>query len=241
MADDNTKGTEMEPQGEAVETTADASEKETYSSDEVKDLVSTVRNTRRERDAKDKELKEARARLAQLESVDPELHAKLVAESAKRAELEAETAARVQTIEKTYSEQLAAAKQEQENAAKQVQQLQKQWAFEKAFTEAGGRAGRFTELAFRELGDQVQLQDDGTLAVVDKAGAFVLDDGKRVKPSEWLKQFKNDEVVGYWFQPERGAGAGLTPQPGTALANGADMHSLSTSELYAQSFGRTKL
>lgn len=241
MPDDNTLGTEMEPATEAaVETTTDNAEKETYTGEEVKDLISTVRATRQERSAMEKALKEAKAQLAQLEGVDPELYAKLMAESAKRTELEAETAARVQTIEKNYSEQLAAAKQQQEAAAAEVQQLQKQWAFEKAFTKAGGRSGRFTELAFRELGDQVQLESDGSLAIVDKDGGYVLEDGKRVEPSDWLKKFKGDEVVGYWFQPERGAGAGLGPQPGSALANGANMHELSTSELFAQGFARKK-
>jgi len=230
----------MEPATDAaVETTGDVSEKETYTGEEVKDLISTVRATRQERSAMEKALKEAKAQLAQLEGVDPELYAKLMAESAKRTELEAETAARVQSIEKTYSEQLAAAKAQQEAAAAQVQELQKQWAFEKAFTQAGGRSGRFTELAFRELGDQVQLEADGSLAIVDKAGAYVLEDGKRVAPADWLKKFKGDEVVGYWFQPERGAGSGLSPQPGSSLANGANMHDLSTSELFAQGFART--
>lgn len=224
---------------ETSDTTAETStEKETYTSDEVKDLVSTVRATRQERDAKDKSLREAKAQLAQLEGVDPELHARLLADQAKRSELEAETAARVSSIERSYSEQLAEAKAQQEKASTQVQALQAQWAFEKAFTSAGGRSGRFTELAFRELGDQLQLQPDGSLAVIDKTGAFVLDEGKRVQPSEWLKQFKNDEVVGYWFQPERGAGAGLGPQPGSSLANGTNMHDLTTGELFQQSFRR---
>lgn len=215
-------------------------EKEIYTADEIQDLMKALRAERDLNKANNKALKEAKSQLAQLEGVDPELHAKLVAESAKRQELEAETMARVSSIEKSYSEQLAAAKAQQEEAASQVQYLQKQWAFEKAFAEAGGRNGRFTELAFRELGDQFKLEADGSLAVVDKSGAYVLEDGKRVKPSEYLKNYKGDEVVGYWFNSERGAGSGLSPQPGTALANGANMHDLKTSELFMQGFGRMR-
>lgn len=215
-------------------------EKEIYTADEIQDLMKALRAERDLNKANNKALKEAKSQLAQLEGVDPELHAKLVAESAKRQELEAETMARVSSIEKSYSEQLAAAKAQQEEAASQVQYLQKQWAFEKAFAEAGGRNGRFTELAFRELGDQFKLEADGSLAVVDKSGAYVLEDGKRVKPSEFLKNYKGDEVVGYWFNSERGAGSGLSPQPGTALANGANMHDLKTSELFMQGFGRMR-
>lgn len=242
MADDKTQATEMEAQGSAgIESeTQLPDETDTYSKGDIEDLLKALRAERDLNKANAKALREAKSQLAQLEGVDPELHAKLVAEAAKRQELEAETQARVQSIEKSYSEQLAAAKQQQEAAASQVAHLQKQWAFEKAFTEAGGRSGRFTELAFRELGDRVKLESDGSLAVVDKSGAYVLEDGKRVKPAEWLKTFKADEVVGYWFQAERGAGSGLAPQPGTALANGADMHSLSTSELFMQGFARKK-
>lgn len=223
---------------ETSNTTSD--EKEIYTADEIQDLMKALRAERDLNKANNKALKEAKSQLAQLEGVDPELHAKLVAESAKRQELEAETMARVSSIEKSYSEQLAAAKAQQEEAASQVQYLQKQWAFEKAFAEAGGRGGRFTELAFRELGESFKLEPDGSLAVVDKSGAYVLEDGKRVKPSEYLKNYKSDEVVGYWFNSERGAGSGLSPQPGTALANGANMHDLKTSELFMQGFGRMR-
>lgn len=240
MADEKAAAPEMEAQAASELEAQTPDESEIYSKGDIEDLLKALRAERDLNKANSKALKEAKLQLTQLEGVDPELHARLVAESAKRAELEAETHARVQSIEKSYSDQLAAAKQQQEAAASQVQHLQKQWAFEKAFAEAGGRGGRFTELAFRELGDQVKLEPDGNLAIVDRSGAYVLEDGKRVKPSEWLKQYKSDEVVGYWFQAERGAGSGLMPQPGTALANGADMHSLKTSELFAQAFARKK-
>lgn len=243
MPDENATAPEMD----AVQTTdseelkaATVDDQQTYTADEIQDLMKALRAERDLNKANNKALKEAKTQLAQLEGVDPELHAKLVAESAKRQELEAETMARVTSIEKSYADQLSAAKAQQEEASQQVAYLQKQWAFEKAFAEAGGRGGRFTELAFRELGEKFKLEQDGTLAVIDQSGAYVLDDGKRVKPAEFLKDYKADEVVGYWFANERGAGSGLTPQPGSALANGANMHELNTSELFLQSFGRTK-
>lgn len=244
MPDENATAPEMDAvqATEAKETAPQSAvdDQQTYTADEIQDLMKALRAERDLNKASGKALKEAKTQLAQLEGVDPELHAKLVAESAKRQELEAETMARVSSIEKSYSDQLSAAKAEQAEANQQVAYLQKQWAFEKAFAEAGGRGGRFTELAFRELGEKFKLEDDGSLAVIDKSGAYVLDDGKRVKPAEFLKNYKSDEVVGYWFANERGAGSGLTPQPGSALANGANMHDLNTSELFLQSFGRNK-
>ncbi len=242
MADETGSAMESEstPSPDQVENSQPVSDdKETYTASEIQDLMKALRAERDLNKVNNKALKEAKTQLAQLEGVDPELHAKLVAESAKRQELEAETAARVSSIEKSYSEQLSAAKEQQEKASQEVQYLQKQWAFEKAFAEAGGRGGRFTELAFRELGERFKLEDDGDLAVIDRSGAYVLEDGKRVKASEFLKTYKGDEVVGYWFASERGAGSGLTPQPGSQLSNGANMHELSTSELFMQGFGRT--
>lgn len=242
MAED-TKGTATDPAAEGATPAAEANtvpDQETFTKSEVNDLLSSVRATRDEKNQALKEVKELRAQLKQLEGVDPELHAKLLAESAKREELDRETASRVQEIEKSYAEQLAAAKAAEEQATNAVSQLQLKWAFEKEFAAAGGRGGRFTELAFNELKTQVKLEADGSLAVVDKSGAYVLDDGKRVAPAEWLKKFKSDELLGYAFQAERGAGSGLSPAPGSALANGTDMHSLSSTELLMQAFNRKK-
>jgi len=220
----------------AVETAAAKS----YSEAEVQDLLKALKSEREARRNGEKSLKEKAAQLQQLEGIDPETYARLQAESAKRAELEAELGAKVESIEKSYADQLAAAKAQQEKASTQVKQLQKQWAFEKVFSEAGGRPGEFTELAFTKLQDQFKLEDDGTVTVIDKAGAYVVDDkGKRIKPSDWLAQFKSHQLLGYTFAAERGAGSGLHGHQGATLAQGADMHSLSTSELFAQAFGKT--
>lgn len=220
-------------------TTPVAEAQKTYSETEVQDLLKALKSEREARKTNEKSLKEKAAQLAQLEGIDPEVYAKLQAESAKRAELEAELAGKVGAIEKSYADQLAAAKAEQETAANQVHELQKKYAFERAFASAGGRGGEFTDLAYTKLQDEFRLEDDGTVAVVDKAGAYVVDDkGKRVDPSEYLKQYKGHQLLGYTFQAERGAGSGLQPHPGTSLANGADMHSLSTAELFAQAWGR---
>lgn len=230
---------ELQAGGDVVSDDNAASQK-TYSEGEVQDLLSALKSEREARRANEKSLKESKAQLQQLEGIDPEVYARLQAESAKRAELEAELGAKVEGIEKSYADQLAAAKAQQEEATLQVKQLQKQWGFEKVFAEAGGRPGEFTELAFTKLSNQLKLEDDGTVSVVDpKSGSYVMDDkGKRVSPSEWLKQFKGHALLGYCFQPERGAGSGLVPHPGTALSQGADMHSLSTQELFSQAFGR---
>lgn len=225
--------------GEVQAEAATAEAQKSYSENEVQDLLKALKSEREARKANEKSLKESKSQLAQLEGIDPETYARLQAESAKRAELEAELAGKVGAIEKSYADQLAAAKAEQESAATQVSELQKKYAFERAFASAGGRGGEFTDLAYTKLQGEFKLMDDGTVAVVDKAGAFVVDDkGKRVDPAEHLKQYKGHQLLGYTFQAERGAGSGLVPHPGTSLANGADMHSLSTSELFGQAFGR---
>lgn len=205
---------------------------------EIENLLKALNSEREARKAHEKTLRDQQAQLEQLKGIDPETHAKLLAESARRAELDIELAGKVGAIEKSYGEQLHAAKLEQEKAASQVALLQKQWAFEKAHSEAGGRGGQFTELAFTKLGHLTKIEPDGSLAIIDEAGAYVLEDGKRVKPATWLKKYKEDELLGYTFQGERGAGTGFTPASGSALAKGVDMHSLSTAELFAQGFGR---
>lgn len=236
---DEIKDSEMESGLSTGAEILEENPQKTYSETEVQDLLKALKSEREARKSNEKALKEKASQLAQLEGIDPETYARLQAESAKRAELEAELAAKVGSIERTYADQLAAAKAQQEEAASKVQELQKQWAFEKAFSEAGGRPGEFTELAYTKLRDQFKLEDDGTVAVVDKSGAYVVDDkGKRVNPAEYLKQFKGHQLLGYTFQAERGAGSGLHPHPGTALAAGADMHSMSTADLFAQAFGR---
>lgn len=230
---------EISTGGEVQADAAAAEAQKSYSENEVQDLLKALKSEREARKQNEKSLKESKAQLAQLEGIDPETYARLQAESAKRAELEAELAGKVGAIEKSYADQLAAAKAEQETAATQVHELQKKYAFERAFASAGGRGGEFTDLAYTKLQSEFKLEADGTVAVIDKAGAYVVDDkGKRVDPAEHLKQYKGHQLLGYTFQPERGAGSGLVPHPGTALANGADMHSLSTSELFGQAFGR---
>ena len=238
----NPQATETEaPTGGQVEeiTSTAAEAQKTYKESEVQDLLSALKAERGARKELEKSTKEKSAQLKTLEGIDPEVYAKLQAESAKRAELEAELAGKVGAIEKSYADQLKAAKTEQEAAAVQVFELQKKYAFERAFASAGGRAGEFTDLAYTKLQGEFRLEDDGTVAVVDKAGAYVVDDkGKRVEPGEYLKKYKGHQLLGYTFQPERGAGSGLQAHPGSALSQGADMHSLSTAELFGQAFGR---
>ena len=232
---------EMDATGGQVteETAPEASAQKTYTESEVQDLMSALKSERAARKENEKSLKEKASQLAQLEGIDPETYAKLQAESAKRAELEAELAGKIGAIEKSYADQLAQARREQEAASSQVHQLQKKYAFERAFSGAGGRGGEFTDLAYSKLSDQFKLEADGTVAVVDGSGAYVVDDkGKRVNPSEFLKGFKGHQLLGYTFEPERGAGSGLHPHPGSSLANGADMHSMSTADLFSQAFGR---
>lgn len=219
--------------------TEETPNQESYSKAEVADLLKALRSEREARKQHEKNLRDAAAQLEQLKGIDPEQYAKLQAESAKRAELEAELAGKVQGIERTYSEQLAKAKEDQEKAAREVADLNLRWAFEKAFQLAGGRGGEFTSTAFDKLKDKIKHEPDGSIAIVGKDGGYVLEDGKRVDPVAWLKKFKSDSsILGYCFENERGHGTGFTPAPGTALASGVDMHSLSTNDLFLEAFAR---
>ena len=97
--------------GQVEEATQSAEAQKTYSESEVADLLKALKSEREARKTNEKSLKEKAAQLAQLEGIDPEVYAKLQAESAKRAELEAELAGKVGAIEKSYADQLAAAEQ----------------------------------------------------------------------------------------------------------------------------------
>ena len=225
---------------DAPQETEVPTEQQSFSKDQVDDLLTALRSERSARRNNEKQLKELGAQLEQLKGIDPEQYAKLQAEAAKRAELESALKDQIGSIEKTYSDQLAAAEAAKKEANAQVFELQKRHAFEQALASAGGRGGKWTDTAYAELSQQVKLEDDGTISIVDKSGAYVLEDGKRVKPAEWLKGFKADEFLGYAFKPERGAGSGLMDHPGTRIGQGQDLHSLSKEELFRVGFGGKK-
>jgi hypothetical protein len=215
-------------------------ETNSYSKDQVDDLLSALRSERKARKDNEKQLKEMATQLEQLKGIDPEQHAKLQAEAAKRAELEAALKDQIGSIEKTYAAQLAEADASKKKANLQVLELQKRHAFEQALATAGGRGGKWTDTVYAELGGQFKLEEDGTVSVVDKSGAYVLEDGKRIKPEAYLKGFKSDDFLGYAFKPERGAGSGLMDLPGARIGNSQDLHSMSKDELFRSGFGVKK-
>ena len=229
-------GGEVEaPETEA--TNAEAPEgQNSFSKDQVDDLLNALRSERTARRSNEKQLKELGAQLDQLKGIDPEQYAKLQAEAAKRAELESALKDQIGSIEKNYAEQLHAAEEAKKEANTQVLDLQKRYAFEQALAAAGGRGGKWTATVYAEVQDSIRLEDDGTITVVDKSGAYILEDGKRVEPSDWLKQFKADEFLGYAFKPERGAGSGLMEMPGTRIGNSGDIHNMTKEELFAHAF-----
>ena len=241
MSDDNnstapvTGGQVDAPANEATEAEIPEGQN-SFSKDQVDDLLTALRSERSARRTNEKQLKEMSAQLDQLKGIDPEQYAKLQAEAAKRAELESSLKDQSGSIEKNYAEQLHAAEEAKKNSNRQVLDLQKRHAFEQALATAGGRGGKWTATVYAEVQDSIRLEEDGSITVVDKSGAYILEDGKRVEPSDWLKQFKSDEFLGYAFKPERGAGSGLMEHPGTRIGSGGDIHNMSKEELFAQAF-----
>ncbi len=227
---------EFESEASAKKDSEIPEDQNSFSKDQVDDLLTALRSERSARKSGEKQLKELGAQLDQLKGIDPEVHSKLVAESAKRAELESALKDQIGSIEKNYAEQLHVAEEAKKAANDEVLGLRKLHAFETALAAAGGRGGKWTATVYAEVSDSIKLEEDGSITVIDKSGAYILEDGKRVEPADWLKQFKSDEFLGYAFKPERGFASGMMEMPGTRIGNGTDLHSMSKEELFNQGF-----
>ena len=227
---------------EATQDSTPSSEQESYSKEEVSKLLKALHSERDARKAQEKALKESAAKLSRLEDVDPEIYEKLQQEQARRAELDAEMEAREAERQRNFEQMKQEASAREQKLQAQINHMQRHRAFESLFSAAGGKGGRFLDTAFDAIGDRLRLESDGSFTVLDKTGDPLLDDesGKRVDPKEWVQQHKSDDFLGFCFEPEQGYGAGATSHPSQRRDTGtmSDFHGLSTSELFARTFGR---
>jgi len=241
MPDNIDPGTVTDADGKAPELDA----KETYSADEVANLLSALKSERSARKAQDKALKEAGTKLATLEQINPEEYQRLQEAAARRAEFEAEYTAKDSQRAKQLEEVQSAAAQREQALQREISGMKEHRAFERLFTSkaVGGKGGRFLDMAFGSLRDSLRLEQDGSFTVVDGSGDPLLDaeTGKRVEPAAYLARFKGDEFLGFAFEPEQGYGAGtFSAGPGRRDTGNpvSDLKGLSTDEIFARTFGR---
>lgn len=219
-----------------------STEQESYSKEEVSKLLKALNSERDARKAQEKALKESAARLQKLEDVDPDLHKQLLQDQARRAELDAEMEVREAERQRNYEQMKQESSAREKKLQGQISHMQRHRAFEGLFSSAGGKGGKFLDTAFNSIGDKLRLEADGSFTVIDGNGDPLLDEesGKRVDPKEWVQQYKSDDFLGFCFEPEQGYGTGATNQPGQRRDTGtmSDYANLSTSELFARTFGR---
>ena len=221
---------------------APSSEQESYSKEEVSKLLKALHSERDARKAQEKALKESAAKLSRLESVDPEVYEKLQQEQARRAELDAEMEARESERQRNYEQMKQEASAREQKLQGQIDHMKRHRAFETLFSSAGGKGGKFLDTAFDSLSSKLRLERDGSFTVIDHNGDPLLDDesGKRVDAKEWVSQYKSDDFLGFCFEPEQGYGSGSASHPSQRRDTGtmSDFQGLSTSELFARTFGR---
>lgn len=221
-----------------------STEQDSYSKEEVSKLLKALHSERDARKAQEKALKESATKLQSLEGIDKATYDRLQEESARRAEAEAQFEARELERQKAFESVRQEAATREKKLEAQISNMHRHRAFEGLFSAAGGKGGRFLDTAFEQLGKNLRLEGDGSFTVIDTNGDPLLDDesGKRVDPKEWISQYKSDDFLGFTFEPEQGYGSGAMNHPSQRRDSGtmSDFQGLSTSEIFARSFGNKK-
>ena len=239
MSDENLN---LDVNSAAESAEAPSSEQESYSKEEVAKLLKALHTERDARKAQEKALRESASKLQALEGIDKETYDRLQQEAAQRAEAEATFEARELERQKAFEQMRQESALREKKLEGQIAHMTRHRAFEGLFSSAGGKGGRFLDTAFDQLGKNLRLESDGSFTVVDNNGDPLLDEesGKRVDPKEWVQQYKSDEFLGFTFEPEAGYGAGAFNHPSQRRDTGtiADYQGLSTSEIFARTFGK---
>ncbi len=233
----------LDAQG-AEETSLDtpSTEQDSYSKEEVSKLLKALHSERDARKAQEKTIRESAQKLQALEGIDKNTYDRLQEESARRAEAEAQFEARELDRQKTFEQMKQEAATRERKLESQIEHMNRHRAFEGLFSSAGGKGGRFLDTAFDAIGSRLRLEGDGSFTVIDTSGDPLLDEesGKRVDAKEWVQEYKSDDFLGFCFEPEAGYGAGAVNHPSQRRDTGgmADYQGLSTSEIFARSFGK---
>ena len=221
-----------------------STEQDSYSKEEVSKLLKALHSERDARKAQEKALKESASKLQSLEGIDKATYDRLQEESARRAEAEATFEARELDRQKAFESMRQEAAIRERKLEGQINHMNRHRAFEGLFSAVGGKGGRFLDTAFDAVGKNLRLEDNGSFTVIDSNGDPMLDEesGKRVDAKEWISQYKSDDFLGFCFEPEQGYGTGATNHPSQRRDTGTmgDFKGLSTSEIFARSFGNKK-
>jgi hypothetical protein len=224
--------------------TSPSTEQDSYSKEEVSKLLKALHSERDARKAQEKALKESANKLQSLEGIDKATYDRLQEESARRAEAEATFEARELDRQKAFESMRQEAAVRERKLEGQISHMHRHRAFEGLFSSSGGKGGRFLDTAFDQIGRNLRLEENGSFTVIDSNGDPMLDEesGKRVDAKEWIGQYKSDDFLGFCFEPEQGYGAGATNHPSQRRDTGTmgDFKGLSTSEIFARSFGNKK-
>ena len=193
---------------------------------------------------KRKPLKESASKLQSLEGIDKATYDRLQERAHVVRKLKHSSKRVNSSAKKAFESMRQEAAVREKKLEAQISHMNRHRAFEGLFTAAGGKGGRFLDTAFDQLGRNLRLEGDGSFTVIDGNGDPLLDEefGKRVNPKEWVSQYKTDDFLGFTFEPEQGYGSGAMNHPSQRRDSGtmSDFQGLSTSEIFARSFGNKK-
>jgi len=222
-----------------------APKQESYTADQVENLLSALRKTRDEVKFLKKDLKEKEEASKKFEQVNPDEYFKLQEERAAAEKERTAAEERTALLEQKYGAQAAEAIAAREQKELEFEEFRKRYALEKVFFAAGGRTDSqdgvsFFEMLADRLSSNFKLDKSGQVIVVDDSGDPVLDKetGKRIDPEAFLAQFKNHRIYGTFFKGSKGSGAGIG-YGGTDAGGmpGEDLQSLSAEQLFQRAFG----
>ena len=245
MSEDFNPTTETEVAQSADPSTESATQEQTQQKEDVTNLLKALKSEREARKTYERQIKEKEKQLERFAEINPDEFKNLQAEAAKAAEIESRYGESIRAIEEKYGRQAAEAEAKAKAAESQISQFKKKYALEKIFNVAGGRTDAAEDVSFfdmfaEQMSAHFNLENDGTIVVVDSQGDPVLDSetGKRIAPEDFISSFKTHPVYGTFFKGVKGTGAGLTY--GGTDANGQpveDLASLSNDELFMKAFG----
>lgn len=232
-----------EQQGGGDETLT--AQREAYTADDLKGLLSALDKEREANRQKDKLLEERAKRDAIYKDIDPVRFKELEDAERRRTAFEAEMKAREQAREERYMAGLREKDVQIERLRQEVVEKEKRQQLEKIFMAAKGRSGSghggvsFFDTFYQWANSQFKFNDNGELLVVDSQGNHVIDSetSNRVDPIKYIeKTYKQDEVMSWVFEPEMGAGGGMVTNRGRGTT-GKDLQNLSKKELYQLGWG----
>ena len=189
---------------------------ETYTAEQVENLLSALRKTRDELKFEKKNGKEKDEALKKFEQVNPDEFFQLQEERAQAEREQRAADERAKLMEQKYGAQAKEAHDAMQRSQDELAEFQKRYALEKVFFAAGGRTDAedgdsFFDMFADKMGKRFSVDSRGLVVVIDDAGDPVLDKetGKRIDPQAYIEQYKNHRIFGAFFKGTKGSGSGL--------------------------------